>query len=89
MREAGLDARTAPGESTVGGGSLPGATCLDLVAIAHPLLTSLPPRVCRAKPPVVARVAGDLLLLDPRTVLPGEAGPLLDAVRYCFDTAFP
>ncbi len=91
LREAGLDARTAPGESTVGGGSLPGATLpTTLVAIAHPAPHQLAAALrTRAKPPVVARVAGDLLLLDPRTVLPGEAGPLLDAVRYCFDTAFP
>ncbi len=91
LRDAGLDVRTAPGESTVGGGSLPGATLpTTLVAIAHPAPHQLAAALrARAEPPVIARVAGDLLLLDPRTVLPGEAGPLLEAVRYCFDTLYP
>lgn len=91
LRDSGLDARTAPGESTVGGGSLPGATLpTTLVTIAHPAPHQLAAALrTRAEPPVIARVAGDLLLLDPRTVLPGEAGPLLDAVRRCFDTLYP
>jgi L-seryl-tRNA(Ser) seleniumtransferase len=88
LRDAGLQAATRPGESTVGGGSLPGATLpTTLVAIAHPAPHQLAAALrSRAEPPVIARVAGDLLLLDPRTVLAGQDGPLLDAVRLCNDT---
>jgi L-seryl-tRNA(Ser) seleniumtransferase len=91
LREAGLQASTRPGESTVGGGSLPGATLpTTLVTIAHPAPHQLAAALrTRAEPPVVARVAGDLLLLDPRTVLPGAADLLLDALRQLADTLYP
>jgi L-seryl-tRNA(Ser) seleniumtransferase len=91
LREAGLQASTRAGESTVGGGSLPGATLpTTLVAIAHPAPHQLAAALrSRAEPPVIARVAGDLLLLDPRTVLPGAADLLLDALRQLADTLYP
>jgi L-seryl-tRNA(Ser) seleniumtransferase len=37
-------------------------------------------RLRTGEPPVVARIEGDRLILDARTVLPTEDGPLLDAV---------
>ncbi len=91
LRDAGLAATVQPGESTVGGGSLPGATLpTTLVAVDHPAPHQLAAALrTRAQPPVIARVAGDRLLLDPRTVLPGEEAPLLAALRRLADTLYP
>ena len=36
--------------------------------------------------PVIARIEEDRVLLDPRTVLPEEDGPLLDALRSAVAT---
>ena len=82
------DALALPGvevveaRSAVGGGTLPGVT-LPTFALA------LPPgdpdgtaaRLRAADPPVVARIDGGRVLLDPRTVLPGEDDAVLAAVR--------
>jgi L-seryl-tRNA(Ser) seleniumtransferase len=84
LREAGLDADVAPGESTVGGGSLPGATlpthtvtlgCADVAGIAAALRVH--------EPAVIGRIAAGRLVLDPRTVLPGQEATLLAAVTAC------
>jgi L-seryl-tRNA(Ser) seleniumtransferase len=76
---ASLKPETQPGESAVGGGAFPGAmlpttlVALDAGALgADGLLLRL--RV--GDPPLVARVAGGRVLLDPRT-LPENAGPLV------------
>ncbi|HET9314208.1 MAG TPA: L-seryl-tRNA(Sec) selenium transferase, partial [Vicinamibacteria bacterium] len=63
------------GRSAVGGGALPTAEIpTALVAVAHPTLS--PDRLAsdlrRGEPPVVARVADGRLLIDLRTVLPGD-----------------
>jgi L-seryl-tRNA(Ser) seleniumtransferase len=100
LREAGIQACVVRGESTVGGGALPGETLpTALCALgateagdtdvkdcgrmgAAPLDTGiLAARLRRGAPPVVGRVAHGRLLLDPRTVLPGEDEALLGAVR--------
>jgi len=69
-------------ESTVGGGSLPGDTLPTWALsprVAQP--NEAAARLRRCDPPVIARVAQDRLLLDPRTVLPGQDDDLLAAVR--------
>jgi L-seryl-tRNA(Ser) seleniumtransferase len=69
------DARVVEGETMVGGGSLPGGTLpTRLVAIGgSPARVEKMARFLRAwEPPVVGRISEDVLLLDPRTVLPGE-----------------
>ena len=79
----GARATVVAGESRIGGGSLPGATLpTRLVTIAAEGLSAddLAARLRAAAVPVVGRIAGDRLLLDPRTVLPGQAAALLDAV---------
>ena len=70
--------------SAVGGGSLPGETLPSWVlsvdcksANAEEVMRRL--REC--SPPVIARIEEDRVLLDPRTVLPEEDGPLLAALR--------
>ena len=70
------------GESTVGGGSLPGATLpTALLAIDGDAPDKLRARLRRAQPPVVARIADGRVLLDPRTVLPGQDEALLRALK--------
>ncbi|MBZ0301684.1 MAG: L-seryl-tRNA(Sec) selenium transferase, partial [Anaerolineae bacterium] len=69
------------GESAVGGGSLPGEslpTCLLALDVPHPddFLAALRD----ADPPVIARIAEDKVLFDPRTVLPGQDTQLLDVL---------
>jgi L-seryl-tRNA(Ser) seleniumtransferase len=63
--------RTMPGESAVGGGAFPGAVLpTTLVALdAGPLgPDGLALRLRLGTPPVVARVADNRVLLDPRTL---------------------
>ena len=64
-------ARTIPGESAVGGGSFPGAVlATTLVALEAGTLgpDGLALRLRLGQPSIVARVGGDRLLLDPRTL---------------------
>jgi L-seryl-tRNA(Ser) seleniumtransferase len=68
--------------SAVGGGSLPGATLpTRALALASPDPDRLARRLRLGDPPVVGRIEEGLLLLDPRTVLPGEDDLLVAAVR--------
>ncbi|MBL8165587.1 MAG: L-seryl-tRNA(Sec) selenium transferase, partial [Anaerolineae bacterium] len=70
------------GESMVGGGSLPGATLpTALLALRVPGVDAAAARLRAADPPVIARIADDRLLFDPRTVLPGEEEVLLRQIR--------
>jgi L-seryl-tRNA(Ser) seleniumtransferase len=81
LAETGIPAEVLPGESTVGGGSLPGQTLPTcLVAIPCSAPQEMAAALRRGRPPVVARVAGNRLLLDPRTVPEEATGDLLSAV---------
>ncbi len=74
-----VGATTRTGESAVGGGSFPGAVLpTTLVAIGAGTLgpDGLALRLRLGQPPVVARVADDRVLLDPRT-LPEDSFPTL------------
>jgi len=72
----------AKGQSTVGGGSLPGESIPTYVLA---LKVSSPDKFLaklrRAHPPVIARTENDTILLDPRTVLPRQEKDLLDVLR--------
>ncbi len=71
-----------PGESTVGGGSLPGETLPTyLLALRLPSPDKQLARLRRATPPVIARLQDDRVVFDPRTVLPEQEPYLLDAIR--------
>lgn len=81
LRQAGVQAEVVDGQSTVGGGSLPGETLpTKVVALraAHP--DRLAAALRAADPPVIARIEEDRLVLDPRTVLMEEDRGLLGAV---------
>ena len=69
-------------ESPVGGGSLPGETLPTWAFAPRVDQPNAAAAVLRQHtPPVVARVAQDRLLLDPRTVFPEQDALVLDALR--------
>jgi L-seryl-tRNA(Ser) seleniumtransferase len=79
-RGAGLS--VVQGESTVGGGSLPGETLPTwLLAVEAAAPNAVAARLRGQPRPVVARVAGGQVLLDPRTVAEGEEAALLESVQ--------
>ena len=70
------------GESTVGGGSLPGETLPTWVlALDVPHPDAFAARLRRGDPPLIARIAADRVLLDPRTVLPGQDQAMLAVIK--------
>ncbi len=85
LQAHGIPARTQRGESTVGGGSLPGetlpTTLLALDAAHVPLpLEELAKRLRLRRTPLIARIHHDTLLLDPRTVLPEQDKEVIRAI---------
>ncbi|HVB23321.1 MAG TPA: L-seryl-tRNA(Sec) selenium transferase [Ktedonobacteraceae bacterium] len=82
LQTQGIAAHVQRGESTVGGGSLPGETLptslLALDAENTPLpLAELARRLRMCSTPIIARIQHDTLLLDPRTVLEEQDKALL------------
>ena len=72
------------GESAIGGGSGPNVhPSTALLALRHKTLGAgeLERRLRVSTPPVVARIADDQVLLDLRTVDPGEEAVLLKTLR--------
>lgn len=82
LADLGVSVGVANGESTVGGGSLPGETLpTKLLTIETTSPDELARRLRTGEPAVVGRIERDMLLLDPRTVLPAEDDDLLRALR--------
>ena len=70
------------GESTIGGGSLPGETLPTfLLALKVRSPKNALASLRRLDPAIVARVDKDQILCDPRTILPGEEKDLLAGLR--------
>lgn len=87
LRPLGLLAEVLEGRSTVGGGSLPGTTLPTWwVALTVPSPDALSERLRHGQPPVITRIEDDRLLLDPRTVLPGQEQILLTAIQKAVDS---
>jgi L-seryl-tRNA(Ser) seleniumtransferase len=97
LHQEGIVADVREGLSTIGGGSMPGETLPTWHCAIVPNPSNLSPdedagdaasalnaRLRGGQPPVVARVLRDRVLLDPRTVLPGQDTTLLQAVRDAF-----
>ena len=81
LTRSGIRARTMPSESTIGGGSLPGATLPTwLVVIPHASPDALAAQLRAAETPIIGRIENDQFLLDPRTVLPEQEQLLLQSV---------
>jgi len=79
-----------PGQSTVGGGALPGETLptsLFVLPVPHPQQTLAALRA--QQPPIIARVQHDHVALDPRTVLPEQDGALLVGLSNVLATNEP
>jgi L-seryl-tRNA(Ser) seleniumtransferase len=84
LDERGVGTSLIPGESAVGGGSLPGhALPTVLIALSGPA-SRLAAALRHGDPPVIARIEKDACCLDPRTVLKGEDETLIDAVEVAF-----
>jgi len=86
LQGQGIAARVQRGESTIGGGSLPGetlpTTLLALDAAHVPLsLDELAKRLRFRRMPIVVRIQRDMLLLDPRTVLPEQDEEVVKALE--------
>jgi L-seryl-tRNA(Ser) seleniumtransferase len=83
-RISALEVSVEAGESEPGSGSAPGVTLPTcLVRLRHVRLSAraLAARLRDAEPPVFARIHEDALLLDPRTLLEGEAARLVSALE--------
>jgi len=81
-RLPGLRARLLPGESVIGGGATPEQSIPTwLIVIESPDVVSLEGQLRCARPPVIARIEHDRLLLDLRTVFPDEEDELAAALQ--------
>jgi L-seryl-tRNA(Ser) seleniumtransferase len=83
---AGLTCRIVNGASTTGGGSAPGSalpTRLVALDVAGRSAADVERRLRAHEPPVIARIQDDEVVLDLRTVMPGEEADLARAVRAC------
>ena len=77
------DVQVIDGASQMGSGSLPTQNLpTRLVALAPAAMApdDLAARLRRHSPPVFARIQDDRVLVDPRTLLPGDEAPLLEAL---------
>lgn len=80
-----MPAEVIPGESTVGGGSLPGAMLpTRLVALQVAKVDEFAAALRQTPSPIIGRIAADQFLLDPRTVLPEQDPTLLQQIRTTF-----
>ena len=74
--------RVIDGFSTIGGGSLPGETLpTRLLAVRVKSPQQFLARLRKQAFPIIARVEDDQVVLDPRTVLPGQEAALLTGLR--------
>lgn len=88
LGEASARCRLVEGRSMVGGGSLPEQSLPTwLVAIADAAPEQLAAQLRQGKPPVIARVQDDALLLDMRTVLPGQESALGTRLAHVLHSA--
>jgi L-seryl-tRNA(Ser) seleniumtransferase len=73
LGDVGAVCSVLPGQSAVGGGSLPEVTIpTSVLALPFGDPHTLLARLRRCDPPLIARIEEDRVVLDPRTVLPGE-----------------
>jgi L-seryl-tRNA(Ser) seleniumtransferase len=85
LQKYGIPARMQHGESTIGGGSLPGETlpttllALDAGNVSIPL-DELAKRLRLRSLPLIVRILRDALLIDPRTVLEEQDNEIVQAL---------
>ena len=79
--------RVIASQSTIGGGSLPEEILPTFtLALSVPSPNRFLERLRRQAPPIIARLDEDLVLLDPRTVLPEQETALLEGIRWVLDS---
>ncbi|MCJ7626422.1 MAG: L-seryl-tRNA(Sec) selenium transferase [Anaerolineaceae bacterium] len=77
-----------PGQSTVGGGSLPEETIPTYTLVLDvPQPDKFLARMRKLNQPIIARVEKDGVLIDPRTVLPEQEKALVDGIRQVLKQA--
>jgi L-seryl-tRNA(Ser) seleniumtransferase len=82
LRDVAPGAAVIEGRSAVGGGTLPDVTLpTALLALPPGDADALAARLRRGDPPVVGRIEDGRVVLDPRTVMPGEDEELVRGVR--------
>ncbi len=84
LQTQGIIVELVEGNSTVGGGSLPGTslpTCLLAPATTNP--DALATRLRAETIPVIGRIQDGRYLLDPRTVLPEQVDKLMQSLVNC------
>lgn len=70
------------GESAIGGGSLPGQILPTwLFALKPESASRFSQRLRQLRPPIITRIENDLVLFDPRTVLPSQEAVLLSNLK--------
>ena len=82
--EKKLSLQVQPGNSQVGGGSLPANDLPSRVVAIHSQALSaqrIEAFLRRNKPPIISRIESDQVLLDVRTLLPGDSPIIQDAFR--------
>jgi len=83
LNARGIEAKIIAGESTIGGGSAPGATLptrLIELGRGHGSADALEAKLRTLDPPVVARIHNDHVVMDLRTVFPADDSVLSGAV---------
>jgi len=87
-RGVGRGSDVIAGESEVGGGSFPGAklkTWLVHLNPRHLTPDTVAERLRGGDPPIIARIAQGRVVLDPRTILPGQLDVVVAAARAALD----
>ncbi len=85
LQEHGIAARIQRGESTIGGGSLPGETLpttlvtIDAVKTRVPL-EELAKKLRMRSTPIIVRIARDTIVLDPRTIFEEQDEDVIQAL---------
>jgi len=81
-------AQVVPGETMVGGGSLPGGSLPTRLVVVRGKRTGkqnsaqlISQRLRLEEVPIIGRISEDVFLLDPRTVLPEEGDIVIKALR--------
>ncbi|MFA5611771.1 MAG: L-seryl-tRNA(Sec) selenium transferase [Anaerolineaceae bacterium] len=85
QRELGVG-EVIPGKSMIGGGSLPGQTLPTwLLALKPKSALRFSMRLRQLGPPIITRIEDQLVLLDPRTVLPAQEAVLLSNLKIALE----
>jgi L-seryl-tRNA(Ser) seleniumtransferase len=91
LRAEGYDAAVVDGMSTIGGGSAPGSqlpTVLVAIARAGESADALLARLRASRPPIVARIEDHRVVLDLRTVEPGDDEIIVQVLTVGSDDRF-